>query len=450
MARNPSCLVVNTLGFEGGAIASHPNPSSPQRLKMSRQRVSLHCMPICTRSHRRPPAPLSSILARDFMPQTQAGGVISAYVYQLRQLGVKHLELQLCRLRTRTTAMNLELQLMDVMRRSLGMVIPVWFPPSLTADQVRENLLVTLHGCEHFLPWDHVVLVVDGDVRSFPIVQELQESCRQRHGHAFDIIYCAENRGKGYAVFRGVQWFLEKQNLEYLTIRDADGDHTLNDLVNLMRLAVALQKEETYLLIIVGRRNHPHRALGWIRGEFEALLNRVLIDAVRFALARRQQVLNTQYFSLSDEYPDLHSGYKVYSRRVCELMVERTWERQPWVGPEIYRYGVEAVPFIEGVMAGAVVGEMTRLTKEPDFSSHGAFTRPETNGSVLLWTFLRLGIEPHQAATLLDNHLPRLTLWTDPQGRATLLELRQYVLERLLRSAQRSNTLCAFKPGSYF
>ncbi len=216
--------------------------------------------------------------------------------------------------------MKTELQLMDLMRRSLGMVIPVWFPPNLTDDQVRENLLVTLHDCEHFLPWDHVGLVVDGDARSYAIVQELQDSCRQQHGQAFDVIYSADNRGKGYAVVRGAQWFLEKQDLEYLTIRDADGDHALNDLVNLVRLALTLRASEgTDALIIVGRRNHPHRALGWIRAEFETLLNRVLIDAVRFTLAQRQQVLNTRYFSLSGEYPDLHSGYKVYSRRVCEL-----------------------------------------------------------------------------------------------------------------------------------
>jgi hypothetical protein len=124
------------------------------------------------------------------------------------------------------------------------MVVPVWFPPSLPADQVRGNLLVTLHDCEHFLPWEHVVLVVDGDARSHAIVQELQASYRQRHGHAFDVIYYAENRGKGYAVFRGVQWFLKKQDLEYLTIRDADGDHALNDLVNLMRLASTLRVTE--------------------------------------------------------------------------------------------------------------------------------------------------------------------------------------------------------------
>jgi hypothetical protein len=328
---------------------------------------------------------------------------------------------------------------MDLMRRALGMVIPVWFPPSLPADQVRENLLATLHDCEHFLPWEHVVLVVDGDTRSYAIAQELQVSCRQRHGQAFDLLYSAENRGKGYAVFLGAHWFLEKPDLEYLTIRDADGDHALNDLVNLMRLAFTLRVSEgTEALIIVGSRNHPHRALGWIRGEFETLLNRVLVDSARFALAQRQHVLNTRYFSLSGEYPDLHSGYKVYSRRVCELMVERLWERPPWVGPEIYRYGVEAVPFIEGVMAGAIVGEITRLTQEPHFSGHDAFARPKTNGSILLWTFLRLGIEPHQAAALLDNHLPRLTLWTDPQGRAFLLDLRRYVLEGLGRSIQES------------
>jgi hypothetical protein len=178
--------------------------------------------------------------------------------------------------------MKTDLQLMELMRRSLGMIIPVWFPPNLTADQVRENLLVTLQGCEYFLPWEHVVLVVDGDARSYAIVQELQVSCRQRHGQAFDVIYSAENRGKGYAVVRGAQWFLERPHLEYLAIRDADGDHALNDLVNLMRLAFTLRVSEGIdALIIVGRRNHPHRALGWMRGEFETLLNRVLVEAVR-------------------------------------------------------------------------------------------------------------------------------------------------------------------------
>jgi len=326
--------------------------------------------------------------------------------------------------------MKPDFQVMEVMRRSLGMVIPVWFPPHLDSDQIRENLLVTLQGCEHFLPWTHVALVIDGDTRSYPIVQALQDSCRRQHGHAFDVLYSAENRGKGDAVIRGAEWFLAKDYLEYLTIRDADGDHALNDLVNLMRMALTLRvHEKTDAVIVVGRRNHLHRSLGWMRGELETLLNRVLIDAVRYALAQRQQVLNTQYFSLLGEYPDLHSGYKVYSRKVCELMVQATWERLPVVGPEIYRYGVEAVPFIEGVMAGAIVGEVVRLSREPDFSGHGAFALPEPNGLVLLWTFLHVGIRLQQAVALLDNQLSRLALWTDPQGRAQLLELRRYVAE---------------------
>jgi hypothetical protein len=325
---------------------------------------------------------------------------------------------------------------MEVMHRSLGMVIPVWFPPSLSDDQVRDTLLDTLYDCEHFLPWEHVVLVVDGDARSNAVVQNLQAAYRQRHGQAFEVLYSAENGGKGAAVIRGTQWFLAKDGLEYLTIRDADGDHALNDLVNLMRVALALRTDEGIdRVIVVGRRNHPHRALGWIRGEFETLLNRVLVDAARFALAQRQQVLTTRYFSLSGDYPDLHSGYKVYSRRVCELMVERPWERPPLVGPEIYRYGVEAVPFVEGVIAGAIIGEITRLTQEPDFSGHGAFARPETNGAVLLWAFLRLGIAPDHAAALLDNHLSHLTLWTDAEGKKALLQLRVYVLGKLSASS---------------
>ena len=340
---------------------------------------------------------------------------------------------------------------MDAIRAAVGMLIPVWFPPTLSNDQVRDTLLDTLHDCEHFLPWEHVVLVVDGDARSYAVVQDLQATCRQRHGQAFEVIYSVENGGKGAAVLRGTQWFLENAGLEYLTTRDADGDHALNDLMNLMRVALALRTDEaTDSVIVVGRRNHPHRALGWIRGEFETLLNRVLIDAVRFALAQRQQVLNTRYFSLSGDYPDLHSGYKVYSRRVCELMVERPWERPPWVGPEIYRYGVEAVPIIEGMMAGATVGEITRLTQEPEFSGHGAFARPETNGSVLLWTFLRLRIGASQAASILDNHFSPLALWTNPEGRASLLELRQYVLRRLHEAAQDLSSPIQMKASTYF
>jgi hypothetical protein len=347
--------------------------------------------------------------------------------------------------------MHTKPQLMDVMRRSLGMLIPVWFPSTLDNDQVRDTLLDTLHDCDHFVPWEHVALVVDGDARSYAVVQELQAACRQRHGQTFEVLYNVENGGKGAAVLHGTRWFLEKEGLEYLTTRDADGDHLLNDLVNLMRLALALRADEaTENILIVGRRNHPHRALGWIRGEFETLLNRVLVDAVRFALAQRHHVLNTRYFSLAGDCPDLHSGYKVYSRRVCERMVERAWDRPPYVGSEIYRYGVEAVPFVEGVMAGAVVGEVTRLTHEPRFTGHGAFARPEANGSVLLWTFLRLGLGAPQAAAIMDNHISRLTLWTDPQGRAALLELRHYVLERLLgTTAETSPPPCTSTSSSH-
>ena len=84
---------------------------------------------------------------------------------------------------------------------------PVWFPPTVSDDQVRDTLLDTLHDCEHFLPWEHVVLVVDGDARSYAVVQNLQAACRQRYGQAFEVLYSAENGGKGAAVIRGTQWF---------------------------------------------------------------------------------------------------------------------------------------------------------------------------------------------------------------------------------------------------
>jgi hypothetical protein len=347
--------------------------------------------------------------------------------------------------------MNANLHLMETLRRSLAMLIPVWFPLSVSPEQIRDSLLATLHDCEHYLPWEHVVLVVDGDERSHRIVQELQAACKHHYGCTFDVIYGVENRGKGAAVCRGAQWFLEKRGLDYLTIRDADGDHVLNDLPNLMRQAMLLRATEASdHLIIIGRRSDPHRALGFMRGEFETLLNRVLLEAVRFALAQQQRVLNTRYLSLTGRYPDLHSGYKLYSRSICELIVRHPWERPPWVGDEIYRYGVEAVPFVEGVLAGAIAAEINRLVQEPRFTGHGAFARPETNGSVILWTFLRLGIRAPQAAAILDNFIPRLTLWTDPPGREALLEFRRYILEALCKVIQLSSPILDVKDGAYF
>ena len=105
------------------------------------------------------------------------------------------------------------------------------------------TLLDTLHHCEHFLPWEHVVLVVDGDARSYAVVQDLQTACRQHHGQAFDVLYSAENGGKGLRsyVARSGSWTGWSGVSDH---RDADGDHALNDLVNLMRLAVSLRANE--------------------------------------------------------------------------------------------------------------------------------------------------------------------------------------------------------------
>lgn len=347
--------------------------------------------------------------------------------------------------------MNANRRLMQMLRGSVGMVIPVWFPAELLEEQVRESLLTTLEDCDHWLPWEQILLVVDGDERSYRVAQKLQSSCRQRHDSTFELLVNAQNRGKGYAISLGVRWFLERPHLRYLTIRDADGDHALNDLFHLFRLAIHLQEtEHTETLIIVGRRNHPHRSLGLIRGEYETLLNRVLVEAVKFALARQEAVLNTKYFSLHGDYPDLHSGYKLYSRTVCERMIQAPWERPPWVGADIYRYGVEAVPFVEGVLAEAVVGEITRLSQEPQFTGHGGFARPETNAGVMLWAFLRLGIGPDQGMAILDNQLARLTLWTDPRSREDLLRLRRAIHRSLLLSAQQSDGPADLKTGVYF
>jgi hypothetical protein len=61
-----------------------------------------------------------------------------------------------------------------------------------------------------------------------------------------------------------------------------------------------------------------------------------------------------------------------------------------------------------------------------------------------------MGIKAIQAAAIIDNHMARMIMWSDPQGRASLLELRRYVVEKLLASSQAPNTFSVVEAIPYF
>jgi hypothetical protein len=184
-------------------------------------------------------------------------------------------------------------------------------------------------------------------------------------------------------------------------------------------------------VLVIGRRAAVHPPLGWLRGEYEQVVNAMLVEALQFSLARRGRVLPRQYWAA--EAPDLQSGYKLYSRAACEEAVRalRTAEEER---PELQplRRGMEILPFAAVCAAGGIAGEAPRVTFfDQPVTSYGRVDRVRFFGDPLAWTLSELEIEPDAARGILDNALARSALMTDPAGRRELLDLRRHTLQTL-------------------
>jgi len=317
------------------------------------------------------------------------------------------------------------------MSRRLGMVIPVWFPPEVENRHIESNLLLSLSGWERYFRANAIVLSVDGCPAAVKVVESLLRDPGSGLPPGCRVVKSEENRGKGHAVALGLRSLLDDTSLDFFAVRDADGDHLLTDLETLYRLGLQVQSETTSEVVIIGRRNSLHAPLGLARAEFELWVDRCLLEALQFGLARAGRVFDRRFCSVYGDAPDFQSGYKLYSRGAAELMAKVVlasggeWREVFWRGSEI-------VPLVEAVLAGAVVGEVNRMTlgTQPVSGFSGIY-RPRFYGGILAWAFRRLGVEPGQAELIMDNHLAGLKVYWAPEGREELLSARDWVVERL-------------------
>lgn len=321
------------------------------------------------------------------------------------------------------------------MATAVGMVVPVWFSPKTSEEIVWRLLSITLDDLASYVAPQQVCLVVDGDARSGNLAARKCKAIAARCGQAPTLLLRGKNRGKGYTVMEGVCHLLEEHpDLHFVAVRDADGDHALSDLPHLVRAADhVMGTTGNSKVIIIGHRHCLYRPLGFVRGELELLVDRVLLDGLRFHLARRGEVLDLCYCSSYGDLPDFNSGYKVYSRAAAEAIFTHLEGQHLCLTPEeFWRYGSETIAIVEGVVRGAVLGEMSRTTWDGQpTSSFQECDLVQVYGAMLGWLFCRLTIPAAPAAQMLDNHLPRLTLYTVGQGRETLLAVRQTALARL-------------------
>ena len=316
----------------------------------------------------------------------------------------------------------------------MGVVVPAYFSSRPSDEMVQRLLWMTLADCHHYVPLENVWVVVDGDPRAERLLVDVRARLESEHGESFTLLSLPENRGKLWAVRQGISALLAaRPGVRYLVIRDGDGDHAASELPRLARAAAHLADVyDTLRLIVIGSRSSRHRPMGWIRGELEALLDRITIDALAYHLAREGKAINMGHCS-GRAVPDLSSGYKVYGRQVAEELFTTDEAHMACLSSEDYwHYGPETVTIVEAVLDGAILAEVPRLTWDGQpTSSFGEFSHESLYGELLAWVYARLDIPLDVAARLYDNLIPPMTLRTAPQGTKLLRAVRDYALDKV-------------------
>ena len=325
--------------------------------------------------------------------------------------------------------------------RITGTVIPAYFSVKPADEMVEHLLWMTLGDCPHYSPLEHVWVVVDGDPRTERIAASVQDRMLRENGSTFCLMPLPENRGKLWAMKTGISALLDAQTgVQYVVIRDGDGDHAVSEVPGLVRTALHLS--EVYgstRVIAIGARRSRHHPMGWIRGELEALLDGVTLDALAYVLAREGRVLDLANRSIGGAVPDLSSGFKAYGRAIAHELFQAN---EDWAGgtpngatlsvADYWHYGPETVTMVEALLAGCAWGEKRRLTWDGQpTTSFGEFRHLLLYGELLAWVFARLSLPLDVAAQIVDNRVPALALRTTAHGRELLSELRAFALDRV-------------------
>lgn len=317
------------------------------------------------------------------------------------------------------------------MKATTGMVIPVWYPESLPVETMEAVLAPCLVDVEPFAQAGNVIAVVDGSPQANVAAQRV----RERLGN-FEILFNVQNQGKGGAVVSGIERLLQNPNVQFIVTRDHDNDHLANEALNLVRLAAQLQRDTgSDCVMSIGRRSSVHRHLGFVRGEYEWLMNEVVFEAVKFALAREGKTVNTQYFAAYEPVPDMQTGFKCYTRATAQLLVnalQRAARELPDL--DVRRHGAEIPVIVETLLNGGTIGEVTRLAWENQpLTTYDLAGRVQVKGTVLAWALHRCDVPLNVARQLLANAIARRLMAKEDKGLTDLLSLANWTLEKLSR-----------------
>jgi len=328
--------------------------------------------------------------------------------------------------------------------RVTGVVIPAYFSATPSDELVSRLLWMTLGDTHHYVSLENVWVVVDGDPRTASLLEPLRQLLLAEQGTTFHSLPLPANRGKLAALQEGVSALLAASpSVQYIVLRDGDGDHMASDIPALVRAADYLARAYDHTdLIMIGARRSRQRPMGWVRGELEGLLDQVTLDALAYALAREGRALNLRHCA-EGAVPDLSSGYKVYGRRAAQHLFADHQPQMASLSPTDYwHYGPETVTVVEGILAGTILAEIRRYTWDGQpTTSFGEFRQVALYGELLAWVYVRLGIPLDVAALFYDNYTPSMPLRTTTQGRELLDAVRAYALDKAQAYRGESGTI---------
>lgn len=167
-------------------------------------------------------------------------------------------------------------------RRNVAAVIPAYDEEAhvrAIAERVRAQL-------------DHVVVIDDGSSDA--------TAARAREGGA-EVIVHPENRGKGEAIKTGLRHWLTFEEIDFILLLDADGQHLPEEIGRFFAAAAATEAG-----LFVGTRMNDVRKMPFVR----RAVNRYMSH--RISRLCRQPV------------PDTQCGYRMIQRAVVSHLLEGT------------------------------------------------------------------------------------------------------------------------------
>jgi hypothetical protein len=305
-------------------------------------------------------------------------------------------------------------------------VIPVYLPPQVDQGQGIALLRDTTRSfCAQLADPSAICLSVDGESYGASAAQALAQELGTK------VSIAPRNRGKLAAARNGVQSLLRDPRFRYVAIVDQDGDHFAHELPNLVHVALHVTAHTgDDRCLVLGRRISRHRPMGFLRGELEEFADRVLLDALAYRSAVAGHPLRLEYATTLDEFPDFHSGYKLFSRRTAgDVFLSEP--RLAGVSEDAYyRHACEAVMAVEALERGAYLGVVNRSTfNEQPISTFGLLDLSRLVADKIIWPCKRLAIPAPFVRQWMANHAPRLLLNTlTPAGQEELARIQELVL----------------------